>query len=77
MTRLAPAMWDDHERALDVPCPPAPKGCARPAGEPCLNQHTGEPLEHLPAHDARLRAAGVAHAPVDSRELTEPAPRRW
>lgn len=63
----------DHELALTVACnEPAPRGCGAVIGEPCRNLITGEPLEHLPGHDARLRAAGVRHAPIDSRELRDP-----
>jgi hypothetical protein len=59
----------DRDRAETVPCPDRPRGCAMPAGTTCRNLTTGEPLEHQPAHFARLRAAGVVHAPLDSREL--------
>lgn len=59
----------DRDRAEQVACPPRPLGCATPAGEPCRNLTTGQPLEHQPAHSARLRAAGVVHAPLDSRDL--------
>lgn len=59
----------DQEQALDVACPERPRGCGSPAGELCRNLATGQPLRHLPAHLSRLRAAGVQHAPLDSREL--------
>lgn len=59
----------DREVAETVPCPDRPHGCGRPAGTACRNLHTGEPLERIPAHAARLAAAGVVHAPVDSRDL--------
>lgn len=59
----------DRDQAETVACPDKPRGCGRPAGTSCRNLHSGELLEHLPAHAARLAAAGVVHAPVDSREL--------
>lgn len=64
-------LQDQHDREIaeTVPCPDKPRGCGRPAGTACRNLHTGELLERLPAHAARLAAAGVIHAPVDSREL--------
>ena len=37
--------------ALCQPCP----YCHQPAGQPCLNIHTGQPLHHQPAHTARLQ----------------------
>lgn len=60
-------LLDDRAAAARVACPV--NRCHAPAGEPCINVHTGKPLEHLPAHDARLKAAGVLHAPLDSRDL--------
>lgn len=59
----------DRDTAETVPCPPPPHGCGRPAGTSCRNLVTGDLLGHIPAHAARLRAAGVIHAPVDSRDL--------
>ncbi|GAA0897846.1 hypothetical protein [Pseudonocardia zijingensis] len=60
----------DQDAALRVDCPPADEhGCGEIAGRLCRNLSTGEPLRHLPAHLARLRAAGVRHAPLDPREL--------
>lgn len=60
----------DRDRAETVPCPDRPLGCGMPAGTVCRNLHTGLPLERIPAHAARLRAAGVVHAPLDSRDLS-------
>lgn len=60
---------NDRDRAQAVPCPPPPHGCAAPAGDPCVRIADGTPLEHLPAHTARIKAAGIVHAPIDSREL--------
>jgi hypothetical protein len=60
-------LLDDRAAACRVPCPV--ERCNAQAGDPCRNVHTGLPLEHLPAHDVRLKAAGVIHAPVDSRDL--------
>jgi hypothetical protein len=66
----------DRELALTVAClAAAPRGCGAPIGEPCRNLSTGQPVEHIAAHDARLRAAGVLHAPLDSRELAAPHER--
>lgn len=59
----------DRDQAETVACPARPRGCGAAPGEPCINLQTGRPLEHLPAHDARLRAAGVLHAPLDPRQL--------
>lgn len=66
----------DRDQAETVACPDKPRGCGRPAGTACRNLSTGEPLEHLPAHAARLAAAGVVHAPLDSRELSRDPDRR-
>lgn len=60
-------LLDDRAAAAAVPCS-VPR-CNAQAGEPCRNVHTGQPLEHLPAHHARLKAAGIVHAPIDSRDL--------
>lgn len=46
--------WDLHtqrERANRHPCP----HCAAPTAVTCHNPRTGEELQHLPAHDARLK----------------------
>lgn len=59
---------EDAAHAARVRCPDRPLGCGQPAGDPCV-RGDGRPLEHLPAHPARLKAAGVVHAPIDSREL--------
>lgn len=45
---------DDRSRALRVTCP----GCGSPVGEPCMRLD-GHPLEGLPAHGKRMRAAGI------------------
>lgn len=67
----------DRAQALTVACPLT--ACAQPAGQPCLSWVTRKPLENLPAHNARLKAAGVMHAPVDVRELRHDPDRkaRW
>ncbi|QJY46676.1 hypothetical protein [Pseudonocardia broussonetiae] len=65
----------DREQAETVPCPDRPRGCGARPDEPCRNLHTGGPLQHLPAHAARLAAAGVRHAPLDPREITSPHER--
>lgn len=67
----------DREQALTVACPLT--ACAAPAGEMCRSFVTGRPHQNLPAHDARLRAAGVVHAPLDTRELRHDPDRkaRW
>lgn len=57
----------DQDQALTVPC--AEPRCNALIGERCVNVHTGEPLVKLPAHLSRLKAAGVVHAPLDSRDL--------
>lgn len=69
----------DQTDALDVPCPPRnQRGCGQPAGQLCLNLGTGEPLVHLPAHLARLLAAGVVLKPTDEGELLrDPDRTRW
>lgn len=69
----------DQDQALTVPCPPPPRGCNQPAGALCVRATDGEPLDRAPAHIARLKAAGVVHAPLDPRELArahERTPRR-
>lgn len=63
----------DREQAETVPCPLL--ACPAAAGETCRNLLTGEPLGHLPAHQARLVAAGVRHAPLDPRDITAPHER--
>jgi len=63
---------EDRDRALAAPCPEPPLGCSALAGQPCTRPD-GEggrvALERFAAHEARRRAAGVRHAPIDSREL--------
>lgn len=59
----------DQDKALTVPCPAPPLGCNAAIGAICVRLVDGEPLQHLPAHNARLRAAGVVHAPLDPRDL--------
>jgi hypothetical protein len=71
---VTPADELDREHALEVVCPLIP--CAADVGEPCVNLRSREPLAHLPAHDARLRAAGVRHAPIPTHELRDPDARR-
>lgn len=71
---MNPADLRDRARALGVDCPIAL--CAAQPGDPCINQHTGKPLVYLPAHEARLRAAGVVRAPVPTYELADPEQRR-
>lgn len=39
--------------ALTVEC----QHCHQPTGQPCVNPRTDRPLEHQPAHQARLKAA--------------------
>jgi hypothetical protein len=68
---------EDQDAALRVDCPPAEDhGCGQPAGQLCRNLSTGEPLQHLPAHLARLRAAGVRHAPLHPAVLAGDPSRR-
>lgn len=67
-------MSADREASLKVPCPI--DLCGAEIGEVCVQLGTGQPLKHLPAHDTRLRAAGVRHAPLDSRELRGNPKRR-
>lgn len=55
----------DREQALTVACP----YCVAAEREPCVRKGTDEPLVNVAAHTARLQAAGVMHAPLDSREL--------
>jgi hypothetical protein len=80
---VTPELEADRAQALTVPCPFPPKGCGEPIGAPCTRESmTGdrEPLENLPAHPARLDAAGVVHAPLDPRELAydpDTQFRRW
>lgn len=54
----------DREQAETVVCPT----CYVEPGSTCVRSDGGE-LVHLPAHTPRLKAAGVLHAPLDSREL--------
>lgn len=65
----------DRDAAEQVPCPPPPLGCSAVSGQTCRNLTTGEELAHQPAHAARIRAAGVVHAPIDPRELRAPHER--
>lgn len=55
----------DREQAMTVPC----TWCGAVAGVECQNRVTGLPVEFIPAHVDRMKAAGVVHAPLDSREL--------
>jgi hypothetical protein len=55
---------DDRRQAETVDCPT----CRAPRGTTCV-RGDGEPLVHAAAHTPRLTAAGVLHAPLDSREL--------
>lgn len=55
----------DRDRALTVACP----YCLAQPGEPCVRKGTDELLVGPPAHTCRIDAAGVVHAPLDSREL--------
>lgn len=48
-------MREERQIAESVPC----SYCGAKAGETCVNPFTDEPLAKLPAHLARLRAAGV------------------
>lgn len=67
----------DAAQAATVPCPAPPLGCSAPVGDPCIRPRDGKPLVHLPAHTARLKAAGVVHAPLDSRYLRNPERSTW
>jgi hypothetical protein len=65
---MTPDLDDDRQRALTVPC----SYCHALAGQPCTRTDlAGEtrPLGVFPAHLPRLKAAGVLHAPIDSRDL--------
>lgn len=55
----------DRDRALTVTCP----YCNAQPDEVCVRKGTSEPLQNFAAHPSRLDAAGVVHAPLDSREL--------
>jgi hypothetical protein len=67
----------DQDAALRVDCPPREEhGCGERAGQLCRNLTTGEHLRHLPAHIARLRAAGVQHTPLDPAVLAADPYRR-
>lgn len=57
----------DRDQALTVACPVT--RCNAFPGELCVNLGTGAPLKHLPAHQARLDAAGVMHAPLPVADL--------
>lgn len=56
----------DRERALAVACP----YCNAQPGDPCVRKGTDAVLVGPPAHTNRIDAAGVQHAPMDSREYT-------
>lgn len=56
---------DDRQRALAVACP----GCSAPAGDPCLRLD-GRPLELLPAHPKRMRAAGITANLIPPKDPT-------
>lgn len=66
---MNPDLRADRKRALTVPC----GYCHAEPGQVCTrpNVLTGEPkpLEVFAAHLPRLKAAGVVHAPIDSRDL--------
>ena len=68
---MNPDLLDDRAAANRVPC--TEPRCNAQAGDPCVNVHTGLPLEHQPAHLVRVKAglaaAGIVHAPIDSRDL--------
>ncbi|MDN5861229.1 MAG: hypothetical protein L0H84_21710 [Pseudonocardia sp.] len=53
----------DRVAALAVACP----GCGAPAGESCRTV-TGRPLESLPAHPRRYRAAGITTSTIPTPE---------
>lgn len=55
----------DRDRAETLPC----TYCGVAAGEQCVIRGTDQPLRNFAAHISRLEAAGVLHAPLDSREL--------
>jgi hypothetical protein len=57
----------DQDQAVTTPC--GEPRCNALIGELCINIHTGLPLKHQAAHLVRLKAAGVVHAPWDSRDL--------
>lgn len=62
----------DREQALTVACPEQPVGCGALPGEPCTRpdgRGGRAELTVFAAHTGRLKAAGVLHAPLDSREL--------
>jgi hypothetical protein len=42
--------------------------CQAAPGETCRNHHTGEPLEHLPAHFARVIASRRPATPPDAED---------
>lgn len=54
----------DRERALSVACP----HCRAEQGQVCVRPD-GEELQRAAAHTSRITAAGVVHAPIDSRDL--------
>lgn len=55
----------DRDQALTVPC----TWCNAQPGEVCVRRGTDDPLLNIAAHLSRMHAAGVMHAPLDSREL--------
>lgn len=61
---------EDRRQSMTVACP----WCQVEPGEVCLRSD-GSELERVAAHTSRLSAAGVVHAPLDSRELRAPDPR--
>jgi hypothetical protein len=68
------AFRTDRERSVVVGCPQPPEGCGEPIGAPCTRpdgRGGRVPLEHFAAHIPRLKAAGVAHEPVDPRDLED------
>lgn len=73
---MNPDLAADHQAALKVACP----FCAEPAGRPCTRPDNGggrARLSAFPAHEARIRAAGIVHAPIDPRDLREHHTRPW
>jgi hypothetical protein len=55
---LADAEWRaTRAEAETVDCPAPPLGCGMPAGQTCTRINRGQPLQHLPAHSARIRKA--------------------
>lgn len=71
---MNPELKADRARAVAVACPLT--ACGAPSGQLCISFVTGRPLQHLAAHDARLKAAGVVHPPLDAAELRDDTRRR-